>query len=161
MSVRTVLTPSAILALLFLTTVGCSAPETSMRDLDLDPQVMAQADREFAADTAARGLDGWLAWFTPGAAKLDMRNPPVMGQAAIAESDGPLFADPSLQLSWEPEVAEWLEPGRRGFTNGPWTLTQRDAEGATSVLASGRYLTVWVLTDDGWRAELDAGVPDA
>jgi ketosteroid isomerase-like protein len=152
-----------MLAVLIVSSGGCAASgaPSLAGDASLEADVLAQADRAFAADTAARGLAGWLAWFTPGAAKLDMHAPPILGRDAIAESDGPIFADPSLALSWEPDLAEWIDPGQRGFTRGAWTLTQRDAQGVTATVASGRYLTLWILTEQGWRAELDVGVPDA
>ncbi|MHC5210209.1 MAG: DUF4440 domain-containing protein [Planctomycetota bacterium] len=147
---------------LVASSVGCTAPEAAHDPAHagaaLDADVLRRADREFAADVAERGLEAWIEWFTPGAVKLDMHEAPRVGLEAIAEGDAPLFADPALELSWEPDLAGWLEPGRRGFTRGAWQFSQRDGSGT---IASGRYVTLWVLTEAGWRVELDMGIQDA
>jgi ketosteroid isomerase-like protein len=145
---------------------SCAAPggvdASTPPDPAKDPraEVLREADRAFAADVADRGLEGWLAWFTPDAVKLDIDTEPVRGHAAIAESDGPLFADPELLLSWTPDASGWLEPGRRGFTRGTWTYRRRDAGDEQQPQASGHYLTLWILTDSGWLCEFDFGVAD-
>lgn len=146
----------ATLALL----AGCAATAAPTEaDRSLEVSVLLDADRAFAADTADRGLDGWLAWFTEDAVKLANVGEPHLGREAIAVADGPLFADVALRLRWEPDLGGWLVPGERGYTRGTWRIVNI-ADGDVAV-ASGTYLTLWRLTADGWRCELDFGVSDS
>ncbi len=158
----------AALLLLLALVPACALPITEPGDgsaraeqalaEDPDATVLAEADRAFAADVAARGLDGWLAWFTDDVVKLDIDAEPLRGHAAIAAADGPLFANADLKLSFGPDLSGWLEPGRRGYTRGRWAI--HSAAAGDAPVAAGRYVTLWVLTDAGWRVEFDLGVVD-
>ena len=116
------------------------------------------ADRAFAAAAAERGLSGWIEWFASDAVRILPGSEPVRGPDAIAELDADLFADPDVELFWEPEHAGFLGGGESfGFTTGAYRLL--DASGTT--LSTGRYLTLWAHTPDGWRVALDAGLAEA
>ena len=142
-----------------ITTSGDAAAALALAE-DPGAEVLAEADRAFAADVTARGLDGWLHGFTEDIVKLQIDGEPLIGHAAVAAADGPLFENPDLRLSFGPDLAGWLEPGRRGYTRGQWAIHSASAPGDEPV-AAGRYVTVWVLTAAGWRVELDVGVVDA
>jgi ketosteroid isomerase-like protein len=155
---------AGLLALAALAAGGCEAPRTfdlQPAGADQDADVLARADREFAAAVAVGGLDAWVSWFTPDATKFGLSGEEVVvGRAAIAEADAVMFADPDRHIVWEPDLAGWLEPGERGYTRGAWRFVGQDEDGQEVTVASGRYLTLWVKTDDGWRVELDVGSRD-
>lgn len=180
MSPRPIVTAALGLALLALPSCATGDPQPPERDqavLDTQPtpdegladppqakptadaSELMQADREFAADAAARRLEGWMHWFTDDAVKAAPTGEPLRGAAAIRAADAAIWDDPSLLLSWEPNLAGWLEPGRTGYTRGRYELTQRGPDGV-QVVGTGTYFTLWLHTADGWRVPFDTGVPD-
>lgn len=128
--------------------------------LDAQPEAEAllAADRAFAAATAERGLDGWIEGFADDAVRILPGDEPVRGPRAISDHDAGLFADPDVELFWEPEHAGYLGGGRSfGFTTGRYRLLDGDGR----PLSEGRYLTLWTKTGDGWRVALDAQLAEA
>ena len=118
------------------------------------------ADREFASAVAARGLDGWMEWFTEDAVRIQWREPSVRGLEAIRKFDAQLFSDPSTTLHWEPVEAGLYRGGQLGWTRGRSEMRQR-AGGATTVVYRGSYLTIWRLEPSGrWKVILDTGTGD-
>ena len=110
-----------------------------------------------AASTAERGLDGWIEWFASDAVRVVPGAEPIRGPEAIADLDAGLFADPDVELFWEPEHAGFLGGGETfGFTTGDYRLLDASGE----ALSTGRYLTLWTRTPDGWRVALDAGLAE-
>ncbi|HEY5950993.1 MAG TPA: hypothetical protein VIV40_36125 [Kofleriaceae bacterium] len=106
------------------------------------------ADRAFAADTAARGVDGWVAAFDPQGGML-RRGSRIEGPAAIRDAMSGLLA--KGKLAWQP-VASGRE-GTIGFTVGKATYT-----GAESWQSS--YVTIWRQQGDGsWKVLFDTGRP--
>jgi ketosteroid isomerase-like protein len=123
---------------------------------------LMEADRAFAAATAARGLAGWMDFYAPDAARLRMGGSAadgsvVQGLAAVRAYDADLFADPATLLTWAPTAAGVFADGRHGFTTGRSALLR--ATGATAdTLYRGTYVTLWHLGADGrWRVLLDTG----
>lgn len=119
------------------------------------------ADRAFAAATSKRGLDGWMEFMTEDAVRLHkLGGKAIRGHAAIRKADGPLFADPTKKLVWEPTEAGAFQDGRHGFTTGKYRVLKREADGSDKVLSKGSYLTWWRKEKNGWRVILDTGTPD-
>jgi ketosteroid isomerase-like protein len=117
--------------------------------------VLADADRQFAADTEAKGSAGWVAWFAPDGV-MGRRKGNVEGAEAITAAMAPLLDDPAKKLLWEP-VASGLAPtGDVGFTVGEATIT---VDGAIKSYTA--YVTIWQKQPDGtWRVRFDTGEED-
>lgn len=113
---------------------------------DAAPELEA-ADRAFAADTAQRGVDGWMAAFEPQGGMMQ-RGARIEGEA-IRAAMAPLFA--RGMLAWEPVASG--RAGTLGFTVGKATYT-----GAESWRSS--YITIWRQQPDGtWKVWFDTGRP--
>jgi ketosteroid isomerase-like protein len=60
-------------------------------------------------------------------------------------------------LNWWPEYAEIARSNDLGYTTGPWTFRQNTV--TDSILARGRFITVWHRNDKGeWKFLVDLGV---
>ena len=120
-----------------------------------------QADRDFARTTAARGVEGWLAYFEPNGSQVNGGGTVTTGLAAIRQLMTATFADTAVRLTWEPTDAVVTERGRLGSTVGRWRLLRRDSTGVDKVASTGSYLTVWRKQGDGsWKIVTDVGSPD-
>ena len=119
---------------------------------------LIQADRDFAKQTAAHRLDGWMSVFT-NKSVLFSENP-VIGTDEIRTAYTKLFDDPSFRLEWEPTNAEVFPSGNMGYTVGRYQGVFKNAKGEM-VHQSGTYLTVWRKEKDGsWKVAADGGAPD-
>ena len=119
---------------------------------------LIQADREFAKQTAAHRLDGWMTVFT-NKSVLFSENP-VIGVDAIRAAYQKLFNDPDFRLDWQPTKAEVFPSGNMGYTVGRYQGVFRNAKGE-NVRQSGTYLTVWRKDKDGsWKVAADGGEAD-
>jgi ketosteroid isomerase-like protein len=78
-----------------------------------------------------------------------------VGRAAVAQT----FAGTErVDLRWEPRGGQLSETGDVGFTWGTWTRRLRgDASGQVE---TGRYLTTWRRTAEGYRWTADLGDTD-
>ncbi len=113
-----------------------------------------EADRAFARETAARGVEGWLDYHLEDAHNVLSSGPVVVGHAAIRERMTASLADTTQFFAWEPVFAEVAADGSLGFTYGDWSTT----DGATdSVTSKGRYLTVWKKLNGEWKVTADIG----
>jgi len=124
--------------------------ELEFRRATADPAAaLEQTDLAFAADTLARGADGWIAWFAPEGALW--RGERIEGRTAIAgKMTGMLSRG---VLAWQPIASR--ADGDLGFTVGTATFT---ATGATEPGWRGSYVTVWQSQPDAtWKAVLDLG----
>lgn len=108
------------------------------------------ADRAFGADTAARGIEGWVAAFDPKGGMLN-KGTRVEG-AALRETMTPVLA--SYTIAWEPVASH--RAGPIGFTVGKATFTGKTpAQGWRST-----YVTIWRKQPDGaWKVLFDTGRP--
>lgn len=115
-----------------------------------DVAAFAEAERAFARDAAARGIQpAFLSHLAPGA--IVFRPGPVDAHAWLADHPGSAEA----RLEWEPVYVEVSSGGDLGWTTGPWAY--RRAAGGEPV-AFGHYVTVWRRQPDGTlRAVIDAG----
>ncbi len=119
---------------------------------------LIQADREFAKQTAAHRLDGWMTVFTNKSVLFS--DNPVLGADAIRAAYQKLFNDPDFRLDWQPTKAEIFPSGNMGYTVGRYQGVFKNAKGEI-VHQSGTYLTVWRKEKDGsWKVAADGGEAD-
>lgn len=105
------------------------------------------ADRAFAADTAARGADGWLAAFDPQGGMMRRGN--RIEGPAIREAIAPLLS--KGKLAWDPFASG--REGALGFTVGKATYTGDESWESS-------YVTIWAQQPDGgWKVLFDTGRP--
>lgn len=113
------------------------------------PEIEA-ADRAFAADTKARGVDGWMAAFDVGGGML--RGGERITGDAIRATMGPLLAGGTL--AWDPIASG--RAGTLGYTVGEATYTAAEP----SQNFASTYVTIWKQHSDGsWRVFFDVGRP--
>lgn len=143
--------PAPLLAVLL---VSCSLATT---DVDAEKQALMAADRAFARETAARGVEGWLDFHLEDARNVPAAGVVVVGHQAIRERMAPFLADTTTAFTWEPQFAEVAHDGSLGYTYGDWTLTSRESG---SLESRGRYLTVWRKRDGEWKVTTDIGNTD-
>jgi ketosteroid isomerase-like protein len=138
-----------ILLALALLTAGCAAAA--------DPaQALLDADRAFARDTAARGLDGWMSWFADDARMLG-KSAVLEGKAALRDVYKAWFAQKDFKVEWAPLHAEISADGTLGYTFGRATVSYRDEKGEAHSETS-RYTTVWRRMKDGsYKVAYDIG----
>jgi ketosteroid isomerase-like protein len=107
------------------------------------------ADRAFAADTKARGVDGWLAAFDPHGGMMRKGNR-IEGDA-IKDQMKDLLAEGVL--AWDP-IASGAH-GDLGFTVGKATYTPTKPEDQHW---ASTYMTIWHHQPDGsWKVLFDTG----
>ena len=140
-----------------------AAPLTSSGSADMEAarEAMMQADRDFAAATAARGIDGWMAFWTEDAAKVSFNRGPLVGLDAIRANDTKQFSDSAFRLAWQPTEAVSYRGAALGYTKGRWEASRKGSDGRWTVGGRGNYLTVWRKEADGtWKVILDVGTQD-
>lgn len=119
---------------------------------------LLDADRAFARAAAERGIEGWMGTLAGDAVRFAfVTDGFVQGHAEIRTQDAALFADPAVELRWEPTEGSLFASGELGFTRGGYSVVQRASDGAETVTSRGRYLTIWRRGPDGWEVILDTG----
>ncbi|HWO24412.1 MAG TPA: DUF4440 domain-containing protein [Kofleriaceae bacterium] len=112
------------------------------------PELLA-ADRAFAADTAKRGVDGWVDAFDPEGFMMRGDGEQI-AREALAEQMRPILT--SGRLEWAPIASGGND--KLGFTVGKATFTA--TAGGERRLTS--YVTIWRKQGDGtWKALFDTG----
>ncbi|MDX1392932.1 MAG: nuclear transport factor 2 family protein [Gemmatimonadota bacterium] len=158
-------TRAPMLLTALLTVAGltaCSAPEpdaTPATDMPpADAGQLMEADRTFASEVAARGIDAWVEAFAEDGAML-RPGAEVRGHGAIREAMAGAFSSPGSSLTWDPTHAEISSSGDLGYTIGRYVSTAPGPDGPTT--SEGAYTTVWRRNPAGdWKVVLDLGVPD-
>jgi ketosteroid isomerase-like protein len=117
-----------------------AALEKELRDADLD----------FAKQTAARRLEGWMDFFTDDASNIH-DGVTVTGQPALRAWYEPIFANKDFILTWAPTHAEAAKDGTLGYTYGNY-----EARNGAAV-SHGMYVTVWRRVNGRWKVVLDLG----
>ena len=137
---------------------GCTAPAARKTiDVVAVERELMEADRNFARDTASRGVDGWVEAFAEDG-KMVSGGPILEGHAAIREAMGAL-SRPGYSLGWEPLFAEVSSSGDLGFTHGTYRR-EVQREGGEPIVETGRYVTIWRRDPPGvWKVVLDIGNP--
>ena len=114
---------------------------------------LEEAERAFAADSAARGAAAWVTAFADDGVLWRDTTAHRGGDAIEMVITGTLEA---IDLAWEPTASRMLVTDQLGVTAGTWVGTPRDG-GAPG---TGTYLTLWRKDPAGWRVILDVGRPD-
>ena len=154
---RTLRVPGAILGAALLAACTRQAP---LPDPAAVQASLIAADQAFAAATAARGLEGWMAAFENSAIQMEPDVPFTPGIEHIRAGIAPAFADTSWHLTWEPTMAFASAAGDLGYTLGTWKSTRIAANGAERV-STGKYVTIWRRQADGsWKVAFDGGSTD-
>ena len=117
---------------------------------------LKRVDIEFCRASAARGLDGWLAYHANDAVIFPPAGPIVRGLAAIKERYAKTGFTPAA-LTWTPAGAEVAASGELGYTYGTWEWNGKGPDGRPLV-ERGKYATIWKKQADGnWKFVLDIG----
>ena len=125
---------------------------------DRDVNILMQTDRDFAKATAAKRLDGWMAFMAPNAVLL--RAEPLVGLELIKAGMAKDFNDPSFELTWDPTKAEFVGNGPVGYTIGRYEAKFTGDDGKPHI-AHGSYMTTWRKQQDGsWKVAADIGSAD-
>jgi ketosteroid isomerase-like protein len=141
---------------------GCAAPAPATvapatPDLPALRASLEKAERDFAAQSAARGVEAWIEVFAEDGMILTPRARVIRGKAAIREVLGPALAE-SL-ITWHPIVVDVAPSGDMGFTYGPYEWRSRAKPG--EIEAKGSFMTVWRRGPDGvWKVVADMGSAD-
>jgi ketosteroid isomerase-like protein len=138
--------------LLIVTSSGLKMRGAKRMTATADPSApeLEAADRAFDADTAARGVDGWVAAFAPDGALVRGHDWIAGGAAIAANLDNTHNAG---HLRWSP-IASRVH-GDLGFTVGTATWTANDT---TEPAWRGSYVTIWGRQPDGsWKVVMDTG----
>jgi ketosteroid isomerase-like protein len=138
------------------TTQTATPPAAPARDAAADREAIMAADRAFADSTYARGLDGWMSYYTTDAVRLRLGEPAVQGTDAVRAFDAPIFADTAVVLVWTPVDAGTFADGNHGYSTGKGAMVRRATPADT--VWQGSYVTIWRREADGrWMVILDTG----
>lgn len=129
--------------------IGIGLAQKGDRDADL--RSLVEAERGFAAASAAKGtraaflenLAGDSIVFQPG---------PVNGQKWWSERP----SRPGV-LTWRPIFADVSRAGDMGISTGPWEFREKSLE--DQPVAYGHFVSVWKRQADGaWKVAVDLGI---
>jgi ketosteroid isomerase-like protein len=142
-------------------TTGCVAVVNTpgSRGNSTESELM-QADRDFAVATHARGIDGWMSFYTPDAIRIRYRGNMVKGFDEIRKFDLAYISDTTSVLNWEPTDAHIFRGGDIGSTTGRYWAVKRTGADAGKETGRGRYVTMWRREGQRWLVIMDTGYPD-
>ena len=118
-----------------------------------DPVVsIAQAEREFAADSAALGINpAFVKHLSPDA--WIFRPTPVIAGEWLKKQP----SDGKNKLSWAPQYIEASRAGDMGVSIGPWRIDATKNEKTVHVY--GHFMSIWQRGADGtWHVVADHGI---
>lgn len=122
-------------------------------DMDAAKASLIEVDEQFAAATAAKGLDGFLSFFADNATILPRKGPLIVGREAIRKYYAAMFAEPGFSFTWSPLRADVAVSGEIGYTLG--TV-------ARSGTQSGKYNLIWKKQTSGtWKIVAEMGLSEA
>jgi ketosteroid isomerase-like protein len=138
------------LVLLWLTLALSACATAGLRS----PEVLLETDRAFAADAQEHGVQAAFTRFAAPDAWVLKAGGAARGRDAVQAT----FAGAGqVDLRWEPKGGELSEAGDVGFTWGTWS---RRIKGEAGQPQTGRYLTTWRRTAEGYRWTADLGDSD-
>lgn len=107
-----------------------------------------------AAAVAKNGGAAFASFFDENGMTLANRQPPVIGQAAIAAHAK--WLPSQYSLTWTPEGGTLSPGGDMGYTWGSYEGRLLGA-GSSGTVERGRYVTVWKKEPDGaWKILIDS-----
>lgn len=121
---------------------------------------LMQADRDFAVATHARGIDGWMSFYTPDAIRIRYRGNMVKGLDEIRKYDLAYISDTTKVLNWEPTDAHVFRGGEIGSTTGRYWAVSRTGANAGQEIGRGYYVTFWRRDGGRWLVIMDTGYPE-
>ena len=127
-----------------------SCPLSPAAQASIWEQELRQADLDFARQTAARRLEGWMDFFADDASVIH-DGQAVTGKDALRAFYQPIFANKDFSLTWSPTYTEASADGTLGYTYGKYEA--RSSLG----ISHGIYTTVWRKIDRRWKVVLDVG----
>jgi len=140
---------------------GCMpAVNTSGSQGTVTESSLMQADRDFAVATHARGIDGWMSFYTSDAIRIRYRGNMVKGFDEIRKFDLAYISDTTSVLNWEPTDAHVFRGGDIGSTTGRYWAVKRTSTGAETETGRGRYVTMWRREGGRWLVIMDTGYPE-
>jgi len=123
-------------------------------------QTLMALDEKFCADFAARGVEGWLAYFADELVLFRSDGPFAYTKTEAATHYRKVFSDKDVQLEWHPQGGDIAASGDLGYTYGTWERHSHDKQGR-KVVRTGKYLTTWKRQRDGtWKIVADLGNAD-
>src|SRR3982751_1383921 len=111
---------------------------------------LIEAEKSFAAWSVTHGTRSAFLHFLDTSAIVFEKGKPVNGESfwkARENSSGILY--------WQPTVAEIARSGDFGYTSGPWRFKKTPDD---TVLARGRFTSIWQKKNGEWKVLLDLGV---
>jgi ketosteroid isomerase-like protein len=148
-----------ILSLLLVAQLWACAGMTKGTLSATDASLM-QADRDFATETHARGIDGWMSFYAPDAIRIRYRGDMVKGFDAIRKFDSPGISDTTSTLNWQPTDAHLFRDGEIGSTTGRYQVVSRKTGESGKETGHGRYVTMWRRDRGRWLVIMDTGYPE-
>ena len=121
---------------------------------------LMQADRDFAVATHARGIDGWMSFYTRDAIRIRYRGNMVKSFEEIRKFDLAYISDTTHVLNWEPTDAHVFRGGDIGSTTGRYWAVNRTGPDAGKETGRGRYVTMWRRDGGRWLVIMDTGYPE-
>ena len=140
---------------------GCvAAVNTTGSQGEATESALMQADRDFATATHARGIDGWMSFYTRDAIRIRYRGNMVKGFDEIRKFDIAYISDTTNVLNWEPTDAHVFRGGDTGSTTGRYWAVSRTGPDAGKETGRGRYVTMWRREGGRWLVIMDTGYPE-
>jgi ketosteroid isomerase-like protein len=150
-----------VVCLLAATCVPKGSSKRSFASYAPEEAELMQADREFARDTLARGVDGWVDAFADDGVALPESAPFARGKEALRGTILALLVDPTNRLRWQPSEASVSASGDLGYTLGHATVGKVDRAGHEIVIGKMKYTTIWKRQLDGrWKVAVNVGTPE-
>jgi ketosteroid isomerase-like protein len=152
---------SLVILTLAALAAGCAvAVNTGGSQGGTTESALMQADRDFAVATHARGIEGWMSFYTPDAIRIRYRGNMVKGFDEIRKFDMAYISDTTRVLNWEPTDAHVFRGGDIGSTTGRYWVVVRTGVDAGKETGRGRYVTMWRHNGRRWLVIMDTGYPE-
>jgi hypothetical protein len=118
-------------------------------------QPLLDADRAFAEDAKVHGMQAAFTRFAAPDAWVLKAGGAERGRAAVERT---FAGTDQVDLRWEPQGGELSGAGDLGWTWGTWSRRLKGQD--EGPVRTGRYLTTWRRTPEGYRWTADLGDED-
>jgi len=146
--------PMVLFAVLFALFTGCE--EKAPPDMRAtDEAALRGADEAWSKVTAAKDVEGHLAYYADDASVLPPNAPIVTGKEALRAMISQFYAMPGFSISWQTTKVEASKGGDLGYTVGRYEMGFNDPKGKPTT-ERGKYATIWKKQADGsWKVVVD------